>query len=118
MKLKNFLLSAYVVACALAAVCEGIFYWQGADPPERFLAIAFMLSVLLLAGWVDLDSKEQGKKIYRPHEFGFLVFVYWIPYLPYYFWRTRGVLGVFKLAGLVSLLFLGPLVQSLIYLTR
>ena len=50
-------------------------------------------------------------KKYIPYDYGFLVFMYWLPYLPYYFIKTRGVLGLMYLVGILLLLNFGLLLQ-------
>jgi uncharacterized metal-binding protein len=79
-----------------------------------FNCFGFVYLILVLM-WIDLDSKEQ-KDIYRPHDYGFFMFIYWIPYLPYYFIKTRGAKGVLFLLGLIVLLNLGFILQWAYYL--
>src|SRR5437867_283025 len=70
-------------------VHQGILYWHNSQDTRDLLSIWQLLFVLIVALWVDADSKGYPQ-IYRPHEYGYLVLLYWIPYLPYYLWRTRG----------------------------
>jgi hypothetical protein len=118
MNTKHFYLLGFIALCFATAIYEGLLCWYDKDATESLLTATSLVSLLALVLWVDSDSKEHSKEIYRPHEFGFLVYLFWLPYLPYYFWRTRGVMGLVKLTGLVSFLFLGYFVQWLIYTVR
>jgi len=115
---KTFLLLVLVGLSVLGAIHQGILYWHNSQDTQDLLSIWQLLFVLVVALWVDADSKGYPQ-IYRPHEYGYLVLLYWIPYLPYYLWRTRGpTMGLLMLGGFVGLLFLGYLVQWVLYVAR
>ena len=101
----------------MMATYEGITYWYDVDGAEHLMRSSASISLVLLVLWVDADSRTQ-LKIYRPFEYGQLVLFYWIPYLPYYFWCTRGAKGLLMFGGILCLLFSGWLVQWLIYVAR
>jgi hypothetical protein len=84
---------------------------------QEFQAAWSLVFVLLLAFWVDMDWKEH-REIYRPFEFGFLVFYFWIPYIPYYLVRTRRARGVLWLVGFVVLFNLSYLVDIAAHAAR
>ncbi|MBX3697604.1 MAG: hypothetical protein R3F08_13625 [Dokdonella sp.] len=65
---------------------------------------------ILLAMWVDADSRGRHP-VYRPYEFGWLVFVATPFYLIYYLIRTRGAPGVLWLLYFLALVALGGLLQ-------
>jgi len=46
------------------------------------------------------------------------VFVFWLPYVPYYLLRTRRSLGLLWLLGFFLLFHAGYLLQWFIYLSR
>ena len=110
---------AYLVALGalslMTAAYEGITYWHDMESRDHLLHLSGLAFLLLLVLWVDADSRTQPK-IYRPFEYGLLALFYWIPYLPYYFWRTRGARGLLMFAGIIGLLLSGWLVQWLIYI--
>ena len=58
--------------------------------------------MILTTMWVDLDSKEQPN-ITRAYHFSLFVFIFWIGYLPYYFIKTRGLMGLLPLISLFIL---------------
>jgi len=101
----------------MAAVYEAILFWHGADGTENLLFLSQLIFVVLLVLWVDIDSKDHPN-VYRPYEFGQLVLLWWLPYLPFYLWRTRRSFGLFMFVGFVFLFFLGNLSQLVIYLAR
>ena len=71
----------------------------------RLLRVHDVVWYLLLAAWVVADSAER-RGVYRPYEFGFLVFLFAIVYVPWYLVSTRrwrGALMVLGLAGLYML---------------
>ena len=84
-------------------------------PPTDYLQTCFgFVFLVLVVMWVDLDSKEQNS-IYRPYDYGFFIFIFWIPYLPYDFIKTRGIKGFGILIGLIGLLNLGLIFQWIYY---
>jgi hypothetical protein len=87
------LMTGYVVAAL----------WIIAEPSAPLLSLSMFVSVCLVALWVDADSRGR-REIYRPFEYGWLVYVYWIPYVPYYLWRTRRAKGLLAFAGILFLL--------------
>ncbi len=117
MKTKNYYLLIFIVLCIVDAIYEGLFYWFRQQSSVSYAGMA-LLSPLLLTMWVDADSKEQPSGIYRPYDFGFLVLLFLWLYLPYYFWRTRGAIGVAKLGGLAGFFCLSYAAPWIIYLAR
>ena len=103
----------YLWALAALTVMVGIYdvvtCWYDIEGSSVYAASGFFFVVLLVL-WVDADSRQQPG-IYRPFEYGWLAFFYWIPYLPYYFWRTRGAKGVLLFSGIALVFFLGWMVQ-------
>ena len=117
MKTKTYCLALLIGFSLMFAAYEAALYWHNLIAPESLVLWGQLLFVVLLVMWVDADSKDQPN-VYRPYEYGFLVFLFWVPYLPYYLWRTRGPSGLLVLCGLLSLFFLGYIAQWVIYLVR
>lgn len=107
-------LLAMVVGSLLVATVEVLAYWRGVELSSPIVDAWPLIFLVLLVLWVVEDSKAQPG-IEKPFEFGFLVFIWAIPYLPYYLWRTRRLKGIWMLAGLVLLYFLGFLGQLAVY---
>jgi hypothetical protein len=76
--------------------------------------LAGILSVFLIALWIDADSRDYPQ-VGRSFDYGSLVLIFWLPYLPYYLWSTRGAVGLFMFAGFLGLSWLGFFVQLSIY---
>ena len=110
-------LIAFAVLSLLTALYAGITYWYNAEVSGRLLNLSLFISMILIGMWVDADSRGRPD-IYRPYEHGWLVYAYWIPYVPYYLWRTRGVKGVLLFVALLAVLFSAEIVQWLIYFAR
>ena len=117
MKNKTFLLTALITLSLMGAIYEGAVFWHGIQLTDGLVFIWQMVCVVLLVLWVDADSKDYPK-IYRPYEYGYLILLFWLPYLPFYLWRTRGIRGIVGFAGFLGLFSLGYLVQWLIYAAR
>ena len=117
MKNKTFLLAALITLSLMEAIYAGAVFWHGIQPTDSLVFIWQIVFVVLLVLWVDADSKDYPK-IYRPYEYGYLIFLFWLPYLPFYLWRTRGARGIAVFAGFLGLFYLGYLVQWLIYAVR
>jgi hypothetical protein len=82
--------------------------------PSHALAFGWPIAFLfLVALWLVEDSKS-FPVIYKPFEFGFLVYLAAPFYLPYYLWRTRRFGGLLLLVGFVVLYYLGSLAQLLL----
>jgi hypothetical protein len=101
----------------LVAGYEGVLSWFYEEPTGSVMTLWTVVFGILLVLWIDADSKDYPR-IYRPFEYGHLVFLFWIPYLPYYLWRTRRATGLLLLAGLVTLYFLGDLLRWVIDVAR
>lgn len=114
---RSFLLWTLVIVSLLGAIYEGALYWHGVEPTENLLSLWQLFFIVLLVLWVDADSKDHPE-IYRPYEYGYLVFLFWLPYLPFYLWRTRRVFGIAMFGGFLALLYLGYFGQLLINAAR
>ena len=101
----------------LKLIYQAILFWHGTDASENLLFTWQFIFIVLLVLWVDADSKNHPN-IYRPFEYGQLVLFFWLPYLPFYMWRTRRAFGILLLFGFVLLYFLGYVAQLVIYLAR
>ena len=94
----------------MVAIYDAIISWYGIEGSEGVYGASAFFFVVLLVLWIEGDSRKQSG-IYRPFEYGWLALYYWIPYVPYYFWRTRGVKGVLLFGGLALVFFLGWVVN-------
>lgn len=117
MKLRSttLYLLALLIGSLLVSSVEVLAYWRDVEPSSQIVAAWPVIFLVLLVLWVVEDSKAQPG-IEKPFEFEFLVFIWAIPYLPYYLWRTRRWRGIWLLIGLVLLYFLGYLGQLVVYL--
>lgn len=113
---KVLLLILALLSLAVGAY-EAALFSVGRFAGLPFQATWSLVFLVLLVLWVDLDCRER-KNIYRPYEFGFLVFLFWLPYLPYYLLRTRKVWGLLWLLGFALLFYCGYWLQWIVYLAR
>jgi hypothetical protein len=114
MNRRRWLIISLIGISMISALLEGLFYWHGMPSAPASSTGASVLSVILIALWIDADSKVRPD-VARCFDYGFLVTMFWLPYLPYYLWRTRGTVGLLTFAGFLGLLSMGFLVQLLIY---
>jgi hypothetical protein len=101
-----------VVGSVLAATYAIVARSYGIQPSH---AIAYgwpVAFLILLVLWLVEDSRSYPT-IYKPFEYGFLVYILAPVYLPYYCWRTRRFSGLLLLTGLIALYILGSLGQVL-----
>ena len=117
MKPKTWCLIGYIVVCVVVAVYKGVLHWNHLDGSRGSEWITTIVLVLFLVLWIDADSRGRPE-IYRPFEYGFLLLFIWLPYLPYYLWRTRRVRGLLVFVGLAALFFAGDFVQLGLYAMR
>jgi hypothetical protein len=106
----NAVLYFFVSASVAIGLIEVFAYHFGTDVRRGALALWSQVSALLLAWWVAADSRGRPG-IYRPFEFGWLVLVALPIYLPYYLFKTRGVMGLAILLGFLALPSLGFFLQ-------
>jgi hypothetical protein len=111
---KKWLIGLLISFSMTSALFDGIFYLRGELSSSATATLASTLSAFLLVLWIDIDSKDHPE-VGRPFDFGFLVLMFLLPYLPYYLWRTRGPVGLLMFAGFVGLWSMGFLVQLMIY---
>lgn len=111
------LLLALGVLSLMVGGYEAALFSIGRSVGVPFQATWTLVFLVLLVLWVDLDCRER-KNIYRPFEFGFLVFLFWLPYLPYYLLRTRRAWGLLWLLGFALLSYSGYWLQWIVYLFR
>lgn len=94
---------------------QATLFYLGGDTSEEFERVWGYIFPLLLAFWVEADSKGRPE-VYRPSfDMGLFIYLIWIVYLPFYLLRTRGTRGWLWIAGLLSLAFLGMILQWAIY---
>ena|ERR1700722_6371857 len=117
MNRKKWLISALIAVSVTLAILESLSYWVNVEPNPIAVFVGEFLCVMLIVLWVDADSKDRPQ-ITKPFDYGFLVYLFWLPYLPYYLWRTRGAFGLVIFLGFLVLLLLGWLLQVCIYLVR
>jgi hypothetical protein len=110
-------LAALIGLSVVVGCYEAVLFGLGHSAGAPFRTVYSLVFLLLLIVWIDLDCHGR-KNIYRPFEFGFLVFVYSLPYLPYYLLRTRRATGLVWLLGLFILFHVGYFLQWLVYFAR
>jgi len=93
---------------------DGLYFWRGMPSTPATEALAGVMSAFLIALWIDVDSKDHPQ-VGRSFDYGYLVLLFLLPYLPYYLWRTRSAAGLFMFAGFLGLFWLGFFVQLLMY---
>ncbi len=103
-----------VVGSVLVASYEAIVYAYYLVPSAAATYVWPIAFIVLLILWVLEDSRGRPE-VYRPFRFGFLMFLFWLPYLPYYLWCTRRGRGLLMLLGFIALYVLGTLAKWSVY---
>jgi hypothetical protein len=97
------------------AMYQAAAFYHGYQPSAYFEQLWAFVFALLLAIWVEADSRGRSD-VERPSlDIGLFMYLIWFLYLPWYLLRTRGAKGWLWMAGLFALAFLGPILQLLIY---
>ncbi|SEN02396.1 hypothetical protein [Bradyrhizobium sp. OK095] len=112
---KTWLAVSLICVLAISALFDGLFYWHGVYGRPVSAALADTVSTILLVMWIMADQRDHPQ-VERPFDYGFLLSVFWVPYLPYYLWRTRRVAGLWMFAGFLGLFSLSFLVQVAIWM--
>ena len=110
-------LLTYITLSVAIGVYQAVLFSLGHEIGHALQSTWLLVSLMLLVFWVELDCREH-KDIYRPFEFGFLLLIFWLPYLPYYLFRTRRAYGLLWLLGFVGLSCLGYALEWAIYVSR
>jgi hypothetical protein len=107
----------YVVVTTGVAVAihQATAFYRGYEPSADFQRLWELVFALLLAIWVDADSRDRPEVDQPSFDVGLFVCLIWIVYLPWYLLRTRGSKGWLWIGGLCALVFLGTILQWLIY---
>jgi hypothetical protein len=108
-------LGAVVAMYVAFAVYGAAAFYQGYQPSAELYRLSDFVFPLLLAMWVDEDSRGRTEVTRPSFDMGLFICLIWILYLPWYLLRTRGPAGWIWIAGLLGLVFLGPILQMLIY---
>jgi len=114
MSRKKWLIVSLISILTISAVFDGLFYLRGIPSAPASATLAGALSVFLLALWIDADRTDHPQ-VQRSFDYGFLVLMLWLPYLPYYLWSTRGAAGLFMFAGFIGLFSMGFFILLLMY---
>jgi hypothetical protein len=114
-KRSIFVLGAVVAMYVTVAVYGAAAFYQGYQPSADLYSLSDLVLPLLLAMWVDQDSRGRPEVTRPSFDMGLFICLIWILYLPWYLLRTRGPAGWVWIAGLLGLVFLGPILQMLIY---
>ena len=92
---------ALSVFLVVANVGNGLYAAHGLQPSEAFAWICYISVALLVAYWVQADSRRLG--VPGSVDQGWFLFAIWPLALPYYLFRTRKWKGFITLAGFVAL---------------
>ncbi|MBR0837075.1 hypothetical protein JQ612_28090 [Bradyrhizobium manausense] len=114
MNTKTWLAVSLICVAAMSALVDSLFFWRGMYARPLTSTISDTLFALLLIMWIVADQRDHPQ-VERPFDYGFLLAVFWLPYLPYYLWRTRRFAGLWMLAGFLVLFSLGFLIQLAIW---
>lgn len=114
-KNAKFILIVLVALSVAMGVYTGFLYIKELEVTQALQGVWSFVFIILLVLWVNEDSKTYSG-IYRPFDYGFLVLMFYILYVPYYLIRTRGVvIGIGYLFGFFLLLNMGWFLQWPIY---
>jgi hypothetical protein len=102
------------MACVVGLYQAFVFH-LGSQTSPGFEKVWSCVFAGLLAFWVDEDSKDRKETVRPSFDIGLFIYLVWIVYLPYYLLKTRGRSGWLWLAGLVLVVFLGTVLQWVVY---
>ena len=111
---KQYILAWFVSLLIIVTIIDVTLYWFELTEPEYLIYSWNFVFYILLIMWIEQDARER-KNIYQPFEYGFLVYVFGLIYIPYYFIKTRKWIGVLCLIGLIILFYIGYLLKLAIY---
>lgn len=110
----HLILATLVGLSVVVGIYEVVLYLNEYELSAALQFIWTIVFIILVVLWVNEDSKSyQG--VYRPFDFGYLVFLFYFLYVPYYLFKTRGALGLAYLTVLFILFKIGWLLSWTIY---
>ncbi|HEY7643211.1 MAG TPA: hypothetical protein VH814_26010 [Steroidobacteraceae bacterium] len=113
---RSIVLLGVVIAMSVAvAVYHVAALYHSYEPSADFYRVWGYVFALLLATWVDEDSRGRIEVDRPSFDIGMFMGLFWILYLPWYLVRTRGAKGWLWIAGLLALPFLGWILHLLLY---
>jgi hypothetical protein len=75
------------------------------------------LCLITLMLWINLDTNERSY-IFKPFDYGLIIYLSCPIHVPYYFLRTRGIRGAFMTLLMVSSVFSGWLIAIAVVLIQ
>jgi hypothetical protein len=97
----NLLLLIAAASVAVAGI-DAALYSRNLLGADNLLLVWSLSFYVLTVMWIEADSRSK-LAIYRPYDFGFLIYLILPVYLPYYLVRTRGAKGLIWLTGFITL---------------
>jgi len=114
-KNAKFILHTIILLSVVMGAYDITLFIKEIDAAPMLYRIWSFVFIVLLVLWVSEDSKDYSG-VYRPFDYGFLVLMFYIFYVPYYLIKTRGVvIGIAYLLGFFVLLNVGWFFQWPIY---
>ncbi len=107
-----FLVSLAVLSFSLQTYT---YFFTESYPNENTTTLYWLVIYIFGAWFIDLESKNYPKKIYRPFETGLIVYYTFPLYAPYYFIKTRGWKGLLIVACLIAILLVDWLAYAVFY---
>ncbi len=93
-----------------------VYFYTDRYPSEGIADFYGATILMFIIGFVALECPEYKKKIYVVYEHGMLIWGIWPVYLPYYFFKTRGIPGLINIVVIFSVVFLDYLSYGIFYL--
>jgi hypothetical protein len=109
-------LGVIVALCVAVAAYQTVAFYRGYAPSRDFTQLWSGVFALLLAIWVEEDSRGRSEVDLPTFDLGLFIFLVGFLLLPWYLLRTRGPKGWLWIAGLFAAAFLAALLQLLIFL--
>lgn len=103
-----------VCLAGLAGCADAALYHRNGEGAERLSLVWTPVFRILVAMWIEADSRGHPE-VYRPYDFGFLIYAMWPLYLPYYLMRTRGCWGLAWFMGFAALYLLSWALKLVIW---
>jgi hypothetical protein len=113
-----FVLRWIVGVGVVVALYQAVNLYIGRAISGDFIEIWGLVLAIMLAVWVDEDSKHYTGLDRPSFDLGFFSILAWPFYIPYYLLKTRGRRGWLWILGLFVLAFLGTLFEFVLFALR
>ena len=91
---------------------DSVYATMGAEQSSGLTLLSRFCLLWILGWWVLKDNQKYGMKF--PYDFGLFLAAFWLVWLPYYLFKTRGIRAFITILSFIGIYILMALVANFI----